>query len=146
MTGKFLVDTNILVYAYDRSEIDKQKKALDILDSLTENNAGILSAQVLSEFFVTVTKKIPSPLSASEAYASISNYMSSWTIVDINGLIVLEAVRGVQTHNFSYWDSLIWATARMNQIHIVLSEDFSHNSAVEGIQFLNPFLQKQIFD
>lgn len=144
MTGKFLVDTNILVYAYDRSEADKQKKALDILDVLAENSAGVLSAQILSEFFVTVTKKIPSPLSASEAYDSLNNYISSWTIVDINSFIVLEAAKGIQTHNFSYWDSLIWATARMNQIPTVLSEDFSHNSSVEGIRFLNPFIQKII--
>jgi predicted nucleic acid-binding protein len=142
MIGKFLVDTNILVYAYDRSEIGKQKKAADILDALAEIDSGILSTQILSEFFVVVTKKILSPLTAAEAYSSINNYIRSWQIIDINSFIVLEAIRGVQAHNFSYWDSMIWATARMNQIPAVLSEDFSNNSVVEGIEFLNPFKQK----
>lgn len=146
MTGKFLIDTNILVYAYDRSEIEKQKKAADILDALVQNYAGVLSAQILSEFFIVATKKIPSPLTVDEAYTSITNYIRSWQIIDINSFIILEAIRGVKAHNLSYWDSLIWATARMNQIPTVLSEDFSNNSIVEGVRFINPFKQKAAFD
>ena len=146
MTGKFLIDTNILVYAYDRSEIEKQKKAADILDMLIENDAGVLSIQTLSEFFIVATKKIPAPLTIDEAYSSITNYIRSWQIIDINSFIVLEAIRGVKAHNLSYWDSMIWAAARMNQIATVLSEDFSDNSEVEGVRFINPFKQKVIFD
>ncbi|MBI4699437.1 MAG: PIN domain-containing protein [Nitrospirae bacterium] len=142
MTGRFLIDTNILVYAYDRSETEKQKKALDILDALAEANAGLLSAQILSEFFVAVTKKITSPLTVAEASSSVANYISSWQIADINSFIVIEAVRGVRAHHFSCWDSLVWATAKMNQISAVLSEDFSDNSSIEGVRFLNPFRHK----
>lgn len=54
-------------------------------------------------------------------------------------MIVQEAIRGVVEHKFSYWDAQIWATARLNQIPIVLSEDFSHGRFVEGVHFLNPF-------
>ena len=54
-------------------------------------------------------------------------------------MIVLEAIRGVKDHNFSYWDALIWATARLNQIRIVLSEDFSDHANIEGVLFVNPF-------
>lgn len=146
MTGRFLIDTNILVYAYDRSEPEKQKKAADILDMLTQNNAGVLSIQTLSEFFVVTTKKIPSPLTINEAHSSIANYIRSWQIIDINSFIVLEAIRGVKVHNFSYWDSMIWAAARMNQIANVLSEDFSNNSVIEGVRFINPFKQKVVLD
>lgn len=146
MTERFLVDTNILVYAYDRSEIEKQKKAVDILNMVAESNSGVLSIQTLSEFFIVVTKKIPSPLTIDEAYTSITNYIRSWQIIDINSFIVLEAIRGVKTHNLSYWDSMIWAAARMNQIATVLSEDFSNNSIVEGIRFINPFKQNITFD
>jgi predicted nucleic acid-binding protein len=146
MTGRFLIDTNILVYAYDRSEIEKQKKAADILDMLTQNNAGVISIQTLSEFFVVTTKKISSPLTIDEAHSSITNYVRSWQIIDINSFIVLEAIRGVKVHNFSYWDSMIWAAARMNQIANVLSEDFSVNSVIEGVRFINPFKQKVVLD
>jgi predicted nucleic acid-binding protein len=139
MRGRFLIDTNILVYAYDISDKDKQRRAAEILNALFEMDAGVLSTQILSEFFVVVTRKIAKPLRVSQAWTSVSNYINSWEVVDINTFVVLEAIRGVKTHRFSYWDSLVWATARMNQIPVILSEDFSHNSTVEGIRFINPF-------
>ena len=142
MTGKHLVDTNLLVYAYDRSEPEKQAKAVELLDELVKNGTGILCPQVLSEFFTVVTRKLAAPLTSQEAYSSISNYIRSWNMVDLTSLVVLEAVRGVRDHHLSYWDSLIWATAKMNQIPTVLSEDFSHNSVIEGVRFSNPFKLK----
>ncbi len=70
MNGRALVDTNVLVYAYDRSEPEKQRRALEVLDRLA---VGVLSTQVLAEFFVAVTRKIPAPLSAEEAYERVHN-------------------------------------------------------------------------
>ncbi len=142
MTGKHLVDTNVLVYAYDRNEPEKQTKAVVILDELVKNGTGILSPQVLSEFYTVVTRKLAVPLTPREGYTSISNYIRSWNMVDLTGLVVPEAVRCVRDHRLSYWDSLIWATAKMNQIPTVLSEDFSHNLVLEGVRFTNPFKRK----
>ena len=142
MTAKYLVDTNLLVYTYDRSDPEKQAKAVEILDELVKNGTGILSPQVLSEFYTVVTRKLAAPLTPQEGYTSISNYIRSWNMVDLTGLVVLEAVRGVRDHRLSYWDSLIWATAKMNQIPTVLSEDFSSNSVIEGVRFTNPFKRK----
>jgi predicted nucleic acid-binding protein len=142
MTGKFLVDTNVLVYAYDRSSDEKRRRAAGILQSLAETDSGMLSTQILSEFFVVVTKKIKPPLTVNEAYFSVSNYIHSWNVTNISTFILLEAIRGVQVHNFSYFDSLVWATARMNQIATVLSEDFASGSIVDGVRFINPFKQK----
>jgi predicted nucleic acid-binding protein len=142
MTGKHLVDTNLLVYAYDRSEPEKQAKAVEILDELVKSGAGILSPQVLSEFFTVVTRKLAAPLTPREGYASLSNYIRSWNMVDLTSLVVLEAARGVRDHRLPYWDSLLWATAKMNQIQSILSEDFSHNSVLEGVRFTNPFKRK----
>jgi predicted nucleic acid-binding protein len=142
MTAKYLVDTNLLVYAYDRSDPEKQAKAVEILDELVKNGTGILSPQVLSEFYTVVTRKLAAPLTPQEGYTSISNYIRSWNMVDLTSFVVLEAVRGVRDHRLSYWDSLIWATAKMNQISTVLSEDFSSNSVIEGVRFTNPFKRK----
>lgn len=139
MTERYLVDTNILVYAYDRSEPEKQKMAIDILDFLAMHKVGILSPQILSEFFNVVTKKLSAPLTVEEGCARLNNYLQAWEVVDLTGIVVLEAARGVKEHKFSFWDSLVWATARMNQIKTVISEDFSNNSVVEGVRFINPF-------
>jgi len=57
----------------------------------------------------------------------------------VTGAIVLEAVRGVRTYQMSYWDAQIWASARMNQIPVVLSEDFGEGTTIEGVHFVNPF-------
>ena len=140
MTGKVLIDTNILVYAYNRSEYVKQQKALTLIDQIVTLDNGLLSTQILSEFFNAVTRKIPEPLSLEEAEERVKNYCQIWPILQINEMIVLEAIRGVKTHCFSYWDALIWATARLNQAGVILSEDFSHDSFVEGVRFVNPLL------
>jgi predicted nucleic acid-binding protein len=139
MNGRVFVDTNVLVYAYDRSEPNKQRLALDVLDRLAVSGIGVISTQVLSEFFIAVTRKITIPMGAKDAYERIRNYLQAWTVVDLTGLIVLEAVRGTQTHQLSFWDAQIWAAARLNQISLVFSEDFASNSVIEGVRFVNPF-------
>ena len=139
MNVSALIDTNVVVYAYDHADTIKQQRAFDVLDYLATRGAGALSTQVLAEFFVAVTRRIATPLSAAEAFTRIENYVLSWTVVEMSGLIVLEAARGVRDYQFSFWDAQIWATARLNQIPIVLSEDFDVASAIEGVQFVNPF-------
>ena len=139
MIDSVFVDTNVLVYAYDRSEPEKQRRALEILDRLAITGAGVLSTQVLAEFFVAVTRRIPTPLSVVEAYERVKNYLQSWAVVELTGMIVLEAARGVRDHHFNFWDAQIWATARLNQIPAVFSEDFQVGAIIEGVRFVNPF-------
>ena len=141
MHGRLFVDTNVLVYAYDRSEPRKQVRALDVLDRLAMTATGVISSQVLSEFFVAVTRKIAAPLSVDEAYDSLANHLRSWRVLDLTGMILLEAARGVRDHRFSLWDAQIWAAARLSQTPVVLSEDFEAGSVVEGVRFVNPFAQ-----
>lgn len=140
MTGKVLIDTNLLVYAYDNSEPAKQQTALTVLDNLVTSGSGLISTQILSEFFVTVTRKIPDPLTLEQAEQRAINFSQIWPVLTVTGMIALEAVRGARVHGFSYWDALVWATARLNQAGLIFSEDFSHDQLVEGVRFVNPFL------
>ncbi|MGQ9778435.1 MAG: PIN domain-containing protein [Bacillota bacterium] len=133
------IDTNVLVYAYDRAEPEKQARALEVLDRLARTGTGAVSAQVLAEFTVVVTSKLPAPLTLEEAYARVENFLRIWRLVDLTGMIVLEAIRGVREHRFNYWDAQIWAAARLNQIPLVISEDFPDGAVVEGVRFVNPF-------
>ena len=141
MSDRILADTNVLVYAYDRSEPQKQRRALEVLDRLAVSRVGVISTQVLAEFFVAVTRKIETPLSVSEAYVRVKNYLQAWTVLNLTGMIVLEAARGVREHQFNFWDAQIWAAARLNQIPIVFSEDFNAGAVTEGVQFVNPFAE-----
>ncbi len=138
MSARILVDSNVLVYAYDRSEPGKQAQSARILDQLLITGVGILSTQVLAEFFVAVTRKITKKLTIKQAFESLNNYAAAWEILGMNSLNVVEAARGVRDHTFNYYDAQIWAVARMNQIPVVFSEDFNP-SWIEGVQFVNPF-------
>jgi len=135
----FLVDTNVLVYAYDPAEATKRARAMTVVDQLASRQRGALSHQVLSEFFVTVTRKIEPPLTLAEAERSVTNYMRSWLVYESTARVVVEAIRGVRQHQLSYWDSLIWATAKLAGVPTVLSEDFSDGQLLEGVRFRNPF-------
>ncbi len=140
MTGKALIDTNILVYAYDLSASEKQQKAVTVIDRLVALDSAVVSSQVLSEFFTTVTRKIPEPLTLDEAEKRVVHFCRIWSVLQVNEMIIFEAIRGVKAFKFSYWDALVWATARLNQVGTVLSEDFSHDSFIEGVRFINPLL------
>jgi predicted nucleic acid-binding protein len=134
-----LVDTNVLVYAHDPAEPRRQAKAIDLLAALVDTRVGRLPVQALSEFFWTVTRTRRPLLTAAEAEAQVDRFAASWPVLDLTPAIVLEAVRGAREHRFSYWDAQIWASARLNQISLVISEDFSHGSRIDGVRFANPF-------
>jgi predicted nucleic acid-binding protein len=139
MSAKIMLDTNVLVYAYDRSEERKQSIAFRLLDKLVATGAGVISTQLLAEFFVAVTSKIPLPLTLEQASERISHFCRLWPVLGVNEMVILEAIRGVREHRFSYWDAQIWATARLNQIEVVFSEDFTTDTIVDAVRFVNPF-------
>ncbi len=139
MIGKVLVDTNILVYAYDIQWPRKQQQALDVLDTLIKNNQAMISAQVLSEFFVVVTRKLHQPLPPAQALISIDRYIQCVEVLPVTASIVREAARAAATYQISYWDAQIWATAHLNQIPTIVTEDIPSASYIEGVSYYNPF-------
>jgi predicted nucleic acid-binding protein len=124
----FLVDTNVLVYAYDSADLVKQGRAISLLALLAANQRGAFSAQVLGEFFTTATRRITPPLTPAQAELEIVHLIRSWTVFEISDASVMEAVRIVQRASISYWDALIVATARLNRVPIVLTEDLTDGS------------------
>ena len=139
--NRIMVDTNILLYAYDRGEPEKQPQALAVLEDLVTEGLGVLTSQILAEFFVNATQKFEPPLTIKEAYERIQNYLLAWEVLDVTGPVVLEAVRGVRVHKMAYWDAQIWALARLHQIPIIFSEDFNVGGAIEGVRFVNPLVK-----
>ena len=102
MTTRALVDTNILVYAYDRSEMTKQWQAIPLLESLREREQGLISSQVLSEFYSAVTRKIAVPLPPAQALERLEGFLTSWPVLPVTGPIVLEAARGASERSRSF--------------------------------------------
>src|SRR5438046_1073509 len=126
-----LLDTNVLVYAYDRAEPVKQRRAKAILSRIEKAGCGVLSTQVLLEFFSAVTRKLTERMTAREGYSHLREYVRSWKVLSVTPEIVMESARGVVEYQFSIYDAQVWATAKENDLSIVLSEDFSHGSRIE---------------
>jgi predicted nucleic acid-binding protein len=136
-----LLDSNVLVYAVDRREPAKRRVASDLLGRLTHSRQAAGSTQTLGEFFRVATRSIPDPLSAHDAALMVRSLNDLWRMQPITPHTMLEAVRGHLRYGFPYWDAQLWATARLNHVPVVLSEDFADGSEVEGVRFANPFAE-----
>lgn len=136
---KVLIDTNVLVYAYDRADPVKQRRAIDLLDQIRATRVGVISAQTLSEFFGVTTRKLSPPLTATEGERQLQIFVAQWPVLPVTEKVVLEAVRGARMYQLHFWDAQIWAAARLNGISLILSEDCNANAVIEGVRFINPF-------
>ncbi len=141
MNGRILLDTSILVSIYDSLDFAKQDRAIAIADRLIQTKLAVISTQVISEFFVATTRAQRPLLSQTEASDRLRNYMNACHVVDVTQFIILEAIRGVEAHNLGFWDAQIWATAKLNQISEVYSEDFNAGIMIEGVRFTNPLTE-----
>lgn len=136
-----LIDTNVLIYLYDIGSPGKAAQARIVLDHLDLMRCGRLSVQNLAEFFHVATRRIDPPLTRENAMIQISHFYRTWPIFDLTPLIVLEAARGARDYSLAYYDAQIWATARLNQVSVIFSEDFQDGQVLEGVRFVNPFTQ-----
>ena len=134
----FFVDTNLLVYVYDATDQAKRDRATAVVIALAEAGTGAISTQVLSELYRALTKGRGLNLAPDVAEASVLRYARSWPVLDVNLVHVMEAMRGVREHRLSYYDALIWATARLNGVPYLLSEDGQDGRIVEGVRMVNP--------
>ncbi len=135
-----LLDTNILIYTFDPRDETRQERAIAVLLKLEEEEKGCLSTQSLSEFASAAMTKLG--LSADEVMERIGDWQSAFPVFNLTPQIVLEAARGVRDHKLSYFDAQIWASARLNQIPVIFTEDFQDGQTLEGIRFINPFTSR----
>jgi len=139
MSDRTFVDTKILVYAHDLDAGEKHIVAKGIVTELWNSRAGVLSTQVLQEFYVTLTRKIPSPVKVPNARRIISNYLN-WDVAVNDGRTILQASEIEEAYNLSFWDSMIIAAAYSKNAAILLTEDLNGGQKIEGVTVLNPFL------
>jgi len=138
--GKFFVDTNLLVYAYDSSAGKKWRTSLEILSLLWIHRTGVLSTQVIQELFVSLTQKVKNPILPETAKEIISDLLR-WPLVVNDGENILRAVDLQIKYHFSFWDSLILQAAITSKSEFLLSEDFQDGQVIESVTILNPFLK-----
>lgn len=141
MSAVALVDTNVLVYAFDDHEHDKRLRALEVLDSLVSGARGAVSAQVLGEFYSVLSRRFRHRMSPEVAADHARDWSRALATHDTSVAVVLEALRATIRYQMHYYDAQIWAVASVNHIPLVLSEDFADGAVIEGVRFANPFAE-----
>jgi predicted nucleic acid-binding protein len=136
--GRVFVDTNIIVYAYDSSAGAKHSRAAEMLKDLWNTGRGIISTQVLQEFFVTTTRKIKKPMAVPIARDIVRDFLK-WKTIVVDGEVILEAIDIHTDQKYSFWDSVIIASALQGGATTLLSEDLSSSHEIKGLVIHNPF-------
>jgi predicted nucleic acid-binding protein len=137
-TSRDFFDSNILVYAYDDRDHAKRVRARDLLAGAMESETGAVSAQVLGEFFNTVTRRIPDALSDQEAEGVIAQ-VAILPVVELDLSLVQRAIGTCRRYQISYWDALIVAAAERAGCSRIISEDLNPGQLYNGIPVVNPF-------
>ena len=146
---KILIDTNIIIYAHSNHPLEAGKRqiATSWLNQLEKEKRGYLTTQVLGEVsrqllrILAADLKRAYPKLASEVQALLTDYMKRFQVILIEPQDIVEALRGVEKHSLSFWDALIWACAKSNDIDTILTEDGPSGAVIEGVRYLNPFLE-----
>lgn len=140
---RFTLDTNILVYSIDRDAGEKHRIAMNIVDKAMLMDC-VLTVQALAEFYSAATRK----KSAQHDY--ITSLIEAWTevfpIIGTNGHVLSRALKAVQEHTLSFWDAMIWSTAKEAGCTHLYSEDFQDGQKIGGIIIQNPFVHSTIFE
>ena len=138
MSAKTFVDSNVLIYAHDSEAGAKHRIANSLLRELWEQRLGVLSVQVLQEFYVNVTRKIPRPVAKNKARLVVESYFGWCT--ETTTAEVSTAFRIEDEARISFWDALIVSSAIKRGASRILSEDLSVGQRIAGIVIENPFI------
>jgi len=138
LADRTFVDTNILVYAYDADAGPKHERAQSLLIELWESESGVVSTQVLQEFYVTVTRKLPKPLPKRTAREVVTTY-ETWAVHRPGVHDLTAASELEERHRFSFWDALIVVSAQRSGADRLFSEDLQDGRRISGVHITNPF-------
>jgi predicted nucleic acid-binding protein len=131
-------DTNVLVYAFDEGEPEKRAVALALIEEHLVDGDGVISVQVLQEFYSAVRRE-PQPLS-NEVAATAVRRLAGFSPLSEDVGMVLKAVRRAQEMSISLWDALIVEAALKAGADRLFTEDLQHGQIIEGMRVENPFL------
>jgi len=136
--GRAFVDTNVFVYAVDSTAGVKRDRARTVVSDLWQSGSGCLSVQVLQEFFVIVTRKIPHPLDGRTAATAVEDF-AQWRTHAPNAGDVIAAIDLHQRDAISFWDAMIVQSAATLGCGVLYSEDLHDGQRYGGVLVVNPF-------
>ena len=137
MTGRVFVDSNVLIYARDVVEVEKQRRAALWLHHLWDTETGRLSYQVLAESYSVLMAK--RKLQGAQARAYLKDFLA-WNPLALDGTVFLAAWDIQERFELSWWDCLIVAAARIAECDYLLTEDLNHGQDLDGLRVIDPFV------
>jgi predicted nucleic acid-binding protein len=136
MSARSFFDTNILIYADDETDPIKQRLAAELFADHRRRRSGVVSLQILQEYFVVATRKFG--IDAGSARRKVE-LIAELTVVTPEVSDILAAIDLHRLHAFSFWDALILQSAKLAGCSVLFSEDFQHEQRIEGLRIVNPF-------
>jgi predicted nucleic acid-binding protein len=136
MNVRSFFDTNVLVYADDKAAPAKQRRALELVAAHRRSGTGVVSLQVLQEYFVTVTRKLNVDARVARRKVEL---LAEFDVAAPDVTDILAAIDLHRLHSFSFWDALILRAAKQAGCRVVLSEDMQKTRELDGVLIVNPF-------
>ncbi len=136
LSKRTFFDTNVLIYADDKAAPAKQRKAIDLIAEHRRSRSGVVSLQVLQEYFVTVTRKLHVEASIARRKVEL---LAEFDVAAPEVADILAAIDLHRLHGFSFWDALVVRTAKQAGCGLLYSEDMQDSREIDGVRVVNPF-------
>jgi predicted nucleic acid-binding protein len=136
MAARSFFDTNVLIYADDKADPEKQRRALDLVAEHRRGRTGVVSLQVLQEYFVTVTRKLQVDARVARRKVEL---LAEFDVAAPDVSDILAAIDLHRLHGFSFWDALILRAAKQAGCSVLFSEDMQEAREIDGLRIVNPF-------
>jgi len=137
MNARSFLDTNILLYADDRASPKKQRRAIDLVGAALMDQRGVVSTQVVQEYFWVATRKLRLEVEMARRKVELICRLQR-VVLDHDD--VLAAIDLHRLHRLAFWDALIVRAALVARCEILYSEDFQDGARIQGLQIVNPFV------
>jgi predicted nucleic acid-binding protein len=137
MSDRSFFDTNVLVYTDDRAVPAKQRRAIELVAGHRRAGTGVLSSQVLQEYFVTVTRKLRVDAKIARRKVEL---LAEFDLVVPDLDDILAAIDLHRLHGFSFWDALVLRAAKESACTTLYSEDLQAGRVIDGVKIVNPFI------
>jgi predicted nucleic acid-binding protein len=137
MSARSFFDTNVLVYGDDKAAPAKQRRALELVAEHRRAGTGVVSMQVLQEYFVTVTRKLQVEARIARRKVEL---LAEFDVATPEFADILAAIDLHRLHGLSFWDALVVRSAKQAGCSVLLTEDFQHGREMEGLRIVNPFV------
>ena len=140
MSDRFFLDTNVFAYSFDPGAKSKMRTSDRLIQNGIHTGRGLISYQVVQEFFNVAFKQFPVPLTVAEAQAYFISVLRPMLGVMFSAAVVLRALGIREKHLIPWYDALILAAAIEGDCDTLYTEDFQHGMRIEGVRIQNPFL------